>query len=82
MEKKCNCGITHTVIPSEARLQVENDIGDGVCWECRCGSTMFLPLERLQSCGILDTLNVMKLIENNRQYKARFEEMLSIARKL
>jgi len=44
MSKKCNCCETITTeIPEDARYLDKNDILDGAYFECRCGSTLFIP---------------------------------------
>lgn len=43
--KLCSCGRVHTVVPLEARLQLNAGELTGYYWECTCGSTLFVALE-------------------------------------
>lgn len=44
MSKTCKCCNTITTkIPEDARYLDKNDILDGAYFECRCGSTLFIP---------------------------------------
>lgn len=48
-KKKCKvCGIVHLNLPRSFRKLWENDPMDGVYFECKCGTTMFIPRTRIE----------------------------------
>lgn len=49
IKHKCQCGIMHEFLPSNAREWLEDD-GDllGYLWECDCKSTLFVLARRLK----------------------------------
>lgn len=44
--KICSCGITHSALPKEYKPDDENH---GVMWNCNCHSTLFTPVENLDT---------------------------------
>lgn len=47
IQKRCTCcGHRFERIPEDARFHDDNSPLRGFYWECRCGSTLFVPADR------------------------------------
>lgn len=68
INKTCACGITHIVIPQDARPWMEDDKTlIGYVWECACKSSLFVPTlatqERIKSIKLEREAEEMGLAE-------------------
>lgn len=46
VNKSCSCGIEHKHMPSNTRVYEKGNVIHGYFWECECGSTLLIPLDK------------------------------------